>query len=425
MRSSQLEAISQRNPGAALLGQFIERCIFIHDDFAEDMVDEEGNFDWDQYATNPFLLGAQICAVDTLAGFGDEYIDYLASLASVPTEIVIPSFRHPSLVANLLSEDRCISRLRRETQSKRLHVSSFYSDSAKGFDVLLGRLSSSTHTPRLYPSTSVFEQANDKVSMRTILEEHDVVLPEGMICYSESDLRYFFRAKRKYPGALAKKIHWDTRLIVSEEDIDKVAQDLEFPIVAETYYEDVVATPVSHYIRWRNECEHLFTLEQVIVHWKHYGNKSAGLFTVESQETIVDKSFDILSVLSNYEGVLGFDFIITKEGEVLPVDVNPRFNSSTYPCYFLQRLGYELERSFFVVRVVDEEIASLSSLLLDPDFVPLTPDSPGMFLYNPVWDFERELVYRFSYLCLGRTPEELAHYESIVNGIIGANKLYN
>lgn len=413
---------SQQDPGAALFGQFVAQCAFIHDDVSEDMVDEEGNLDWDQYATNPFLLGAQVCAVDTLAGFGDEYIDYLASLAAVPREIVIPSHRHPSLVANLLSEDRCISRLQKEIQSRKLHVSSFYSDSAMGFDALLQKVSSSTHTPRLYPSASVFEQANDKVAIRTILEEHGIALPEGMTCWSESDLRYFFKVRRKYPGVLAKKIHWATRPIVNEQDIDEVVRDLKFPIVVETCYEDVVATPVSHYIRWHSKCEHLFTLEQVIVHWQHYGNKSAGLFTVESQETIADKSFEILSVLSDYEGVLGFDFIITKEGEVLPVDVNPRFNSSTYPCYFLQRLGYKLERSFFVMRVVDEEIASLSSLLLDPDFVRLTPDSPGMFLYNPVWDFERCLVHKFTYLCLGDTAEELDRYESALRDVISTHE---
>jgi ATP-grasp domain-containing protein len=405
------------------LGQFVSECAFLHDDIDENLLDERGQYNWDQYSTNAFLVGAPVAVIDTLNGFGDRYIDYLSSLDCYSRKIIIPNHIHPSLVSNLRSDASCLKELKDIVQTSNLHISSFYSDRTKKFDILLAELSTETHAPSLYPSIVSFEKYNSKVYIRRLLKSHNIPQPEGMVCESESDLLYFFRSRRKYHRVIVKRIHWDSRIIELEKDVFTIAKQIAFPLIAETCYDDIISSPVVHLIRWKGSEEHLFTVDQIIEDWKHYGNKSLSRSMSQWQDEIHSLGLRVLSFLTEYEGVIGIDLIIPRNGDVMVVDVNPRFNASTYPCAFLQNLGFDLQGLQFITRVIDVSIIDLSSLFIDPEYVPITKQAPGMFLYHPVWDFQENNVRKFSYLIAGYSAKEVQRQENLLKNIIQRNTI--
>lgn len=405
----------------SLLADLVSSCAFIHDDIDPQLVDEFGNHDSDQFSTNPILLGAKVCVVDTLDGFGEQYLQYLSDVGGMPSQVLIPHHRVSSLVANLISDNQCLSKLNEIIQRDRLHISSFYSSHELNFEGLISKLASPLHTPMLYPPITQFENLNDKVKARILLESKSLPIPEGTICYSATDLTGFWKSRRRFPKMLIKKVHWDTYLISKEKELEEILHKLKYPVVAETYYEGVVSSPVSHFIKWRDKADYLFSLEQTLVKLKHFGNRLPLFLPLPIENQIKQIGIDLISGIQGYFGVAGLDFILTDDNELLIIDLNPRFNASTYPCHFLINQGYEMRGHFVTMRAIEVKVDSLSSIFCDTRFMPLKNQNPGMFLYNPVWDFGRREVFKLTYLCVANSPEELSLLEKKMLGIIADN----
>ncbi len=410
------------NIGIDLLESFIGNCAFVHDDVWDEMRDAQGNLDWDQFSTNAILLGAHTAVLDSLEGFGDLYLSYINQLIGLPQNILIPKFTQESLLENLLYDQPILQKFTSIVQQKKLNISSFYSDVQKPFDTLLSRISTLEYQPKLYPNTDLFERYNDKISIRLELEKGHFPVPEGMICHKYEDVKYFFRSKRKFRNILLKRMHWDSKLITSEYELHRVSSQLQYPCVAETCYENITSSPVSHFIAWAGQASHLFTLEQIIHNWKHYGNGSWKPNNPIFADRIISCGMEFLSIDNGYNGVLGVDFVITNNNEILIVDINPRFNASTYPVFFLSRMGFDLDNIVFVIRAIEEDLSNLSSIFCDDRFVPLTSEG-GMFLFQPVWDFTHKCVHKFTYLCVANDIETLSRLDNILNSIVQDVKL--
>ena len=396
-------------PAHNLFDEFIQSCAFIHDDYGEDEIDH--------YGTNPFLIGADVCVVDTLQGFGETYLQYLNDLGVLPKTVIEPTYRRPSLLGNLLADDAALGVLGNIMCERKLDISSFYSD--KEFERLIACLSGDSYTPHFYPPKEPFLIANDKIKMRVLLSQAGIPMPYGIICTSLDELRRFHQhCSRRYRYTLVKKEHRHMRIISNDDDIDRLAGFLDFPVIAEAGYE-VRCSPVSNCIAWKGVIQHLFTFDQVIKDWKHAGNRNPCSASPDEISRIEDYTRVIVGLIPGYEGVLGVDYIVTLENEVLAVDVNGRFNSCTYPFYFLKRLGASLDRISAIYRVVDCTIGQLSDVFEDNAFIPFRAEQmEGTFLFNPVFDFERELVYKFSYLCVAHNPVDLSNLESSLLDII-------
>ncbi len=392
-----------------IFDDFIRSCVFIHDDYGEDEIDH--------YGTNPFLIGADVCVVDTLRGFGETYLRYLDNLGALPETIIEPIYRRPSLLGNLLDDDVALEVLRCIMRERKLDISSFYSD--KDFELLIACLSNNSYTPRVYPPKEPFVIANDKIKMRILLSQAGIPMPYGIICTSLDELRRFhWHCSRRHRYTLVKREHRHMCIISNDDDIDKFAEFLDFPVIAEVGCE-VRCSPVSNCIVWRGANQHLFTFDQMIKDWKHTGNRNPCSASPDEILRIEDYTRAIVDLVPGYEGVFGVDYIVTLENKVLAVDVNGRFNSCTYPFYFLKRLGVPLDRIHAVYRVVDCTIGQLSDVFEDDAFFPFRAEQmEGMFLFNPVFDFERELVYRFSYLCVAHNPVDISNLEDCLLDII-------
>jgi len=390
-------------PVQNLFDDFIQSCAFIHDDYSEDEIDH--------YGTNPFLIGADTCVVDTLRGFGEAYLKYLSDLGALPKTIIEPVYRRPSLLGNLLDDDAALGVLGNIMRARELDISSFYSD--KDFERLIACLSNGNYEPRVCPAKEPFLIANDKIKMWILLSQAGIPMPYGIICTSLDELRRFHQhCSRQYRCTLVKKEHRHMRIISNDDDIDRFAESLDFPVIAEVGYE-VRCSPVSNCVVWKGAVQHLFIFDQVITDWKHAGNRNPCSASPDEIWRIEDYTRAIVELVPGYEGVFGVDYIVTLENEVLAVDVNGRFNSCTYPFYFLKRLGASLDRIYAIYRVVDYTIGQLSDVFEDDAFIPFRAEQmEGMFLFNPVFDFARELVHRFSYLCVAHSPVDLGNLEN-------------
>lgn len=396
-----------------ILGDFIKSCAFIHDDWNPVLLES----DWDQYETNPFLLGANVCVLNTLEGFGEPYIRYLRGIGCFPEHIIVPARKTNCLTNNLLTDNVALFRLRELVNQDKLDISVFYNDVQKNLKQLALELKTDFHTPRVHPSRDSFLLANDKISAREILETAGVPMPESCVCHSADDVLKFFKSSRSYKEMLIKQSHRELFCISNQEEAIAISSKLRYPLIAETRFE-VMVSPVCHFISWKDKEAHLFTVRQIVNNWHHAGNEIPISIDAGTEKRITDYTRSLLNVTPSFRGIFGVDYIVTPEGQIMGVDVNPRFCSSTYPFFFLLSLGFDLNEVFARYRIIRRYVENLSAVFRQPQFIPIMPGrTEGILLFNPVVDFNTRVVRHFSYLAVATDPCGLSEIERVVNEV--------
>jgi hypothetical protein len=398
-----------------LLDQFVRSCLFIHDDW----IPAAGRADWGAYDTNPFLLGAQVCVVTTLDGFGEDYLDYLKSLNSLPEHIIIPKRCGDNLTLNLLEDEEALSCLRELVFERQLDISVFYHDNERGLDRLAGALSTPDHSPMIYPIKTSFDRVNRKIDGLKYVSEAGVPTPEHAICASIDDVLAFYHDRnRSYPGVVIKTDHRKFVRAITEAQIRQAAAQFTYPLLVETLY-DVRVSPSLNMVQWQGEQSSFAVTDQILNHWTHYGNAIPSEVSPEMVRRMRDYTARIGDAIPDLQGVYGVDYIVTEGDELYAVDINPRFCSGTYPQQFLCRMGISLYESYTRYRLVQCSIDSLSTILCDPDFAPLTLGATeGIFIYDPVvYETEKPVNY-FSYVAVAQTRERMAMLEETLDAIL-------
>ena len=384
---------------------------FVHDDFQPDLIGEDGVHDWDQFGSNALLIGADVCVVDSLVGFGDAYLSYLAELGCVASEMIVPTPTGPSMLENLLDDVSAMGKFSSIVTSRGLDVSPFYADSSKPFGRLLGCLGLSGHQSKLDPNQDLFIYANSKANARVIFRRAGVEVPFGRFCTSQDDLREFSRSMfARGASVVLKRAHWQAQHVSSPGELDAL-DHTQLPVVAEMVYR-VKASPVVQLLRWNDRVYPLGIMAQHIVDFRHRGNDLPSGIGEDMERTLWRMAERIAGEIGDYLGVLGIDFIITPDGRVLAVDLNPRFNSSTYPLAFLARSGVDFKRVHAKVRWVHARLRDLSQLFSNPTWSPFDRSSAeGVLPFGPVTGPSRERVIRFMYMAVASTYDGMARLE--------------
>lgn len=398
-----------------LLDQFVRSCVFIHDDW----IPTAGRADWGAYDTNPFLLGADVCVVTTLDGFGQDYLDYLKSLNSLPEHIIIPARRSGNLTLNLLDDEAALARIRALVAERELDISVFYNDGERGLDRLTSALTTPSHAPTIYPTKTSFEAVNRKVDGLKYARMAGVPTPESAVCHSLDEVIAFYHdSSRSHSGVFIKADHRKLLRALTEAEIRAAAPQFTYPLLVETLYE-VALSPSVNMVFWQGEHSSFAVTDQILHNWIHYGNAIPSAAARNPSAKIVEYSARIGEVIPDIQGVFGVDYIITPNDELFAVDINPRFCSGTYPQHFLQRIGISLDEIHGRYRLVHCNVESLSTILCDPEFVPLTGDEPdGIFVYDPVvYETEKPVNY-FSYVAVAPSSERLAQLEQVIDYLV-------
>jgi hypothetical protein len=153
--------------------------------------------------------------------------------------------------------------------------------------------------------------------------------------------------------------------------------------------------------------------------WIHYGNAIPSAAPRNLASTLLEYTARIGDEIPDLQGVCGVDYIITHDDELYAVDINPRFCSGTYPQHLLQRIGISLDEIYARYRLAHCNVDSLSTILCDPAFVPLTPGiADGIFIYDPVvYDTEKPVNY-FSFVAVAPSRERLVQLEQVIEQIV-------
>lgn len=392
---------------------FVNSVIFIHDDISLQSSSEKySNLNW--IGSNPFYIGAKVCVTDTLAGFGEKYIDYLKSLNCFPENILIPHSINTKndLLSKLCSDNYILKKLCYMVENNRLDISTFYSEKVDILQHFLMNISTHTHNPIIHPSIDAFKSLNDRIISRKWLQEIGIPIPDGVICESMKDLiNFYLNIKAKGNSIIIKKYHYGTIKIKNEHDIYKYVSPNDFPLIAEKLY-DVKSSPISHSLCWKGENQILFIVKQIISQFRHQGNITPHNLQKKQILAIENYTKDILSSTNQFQGVIGIDFIITEEDDIFVVDVNPRFNYSTYPYVFLKKMNINIDNIYTKYRSVFCNIENLSTLLSDADFTPFDQyKKSGILMMSPAFHPVNNKVVHFFILIVANNKKQLINLE--------------
>lgn len=404
-----------------LLDQFVRSCVFIHDDW----IPAAGRADWGAYDTNPFLLGADFCVITTLKGFGQDYLDYLQDLNSLPEHIIVPEHSGDNLTLNLLQDQEALGRLRALVQEHRLDMSVFYNDDQRGLDALMQALTSPAHRPALYPTKTSFNAVNRKIDAMRLVRSAGVPTPESAVCESLDEVMAFYqRGDRQAQTVILKEDHRKFLIATTEVEVRQASTELSYPLLVETLL-DVKVSPSLNMVKWQGELSPFVVSDQVLSDRAHRGNILPSRVSPAVADKIERYTARIGEAIPGLQGVFGVDYIVTPNDDVYAVDINPRFCSGTYPLHFLQRMGVDLGAVHAHYQLAFSNVDSLSAVLNDPDFVPFTPDSPeGIFIYDPVvYEEGDKPVFYYSYLAVSESAVGLAALESRMEAIIAKHPM--
>lgn len=386
------------------IDNFIDSCIFIHDDTSPGDNDVS---DWDINGTKPFILGARHCVAKNIECFGNGYKEYLRDLGCFPKQVFIPKSNKFSLIESLLADEILVEHIKSVMCKNKLDISTYYS---RAVEVTVQKaLTTASHTPSLYPSPDIYSFANNKIAMWQQLSQLKIPLPIGDICHSVEAVRKFYLYNAGSNGIIIKQDHWKLEIVKTIEDIDTLK--LVFPVLVEVL-EPTISSPITHNLVWNGRYSHLFTVQQSINgDYSHGGNYSPVQLSEDIRQNMIEISSEVLSSLNGLSGICGIDFIINNKNEIRVVDINPRFNSSTYPYYFLHRMGLESENVYTKYGFLFCDLSNLDEVFIrKKSFELYSPKKKeGVFFFSPVFDDSKGKITQMSYFCIANSLSDLNH----------------
>ncbi|WP_247322085.1 ATP-grasp domain-containing protein [Bradyrhizobium sp. 21] len=389
--------------GYQLLTSLMDRAVCLHDDWNHVL----GEDDWDQFDTNPMLLGARRCVMHELLGFGSRYLEYLAGLDCRPAEIISPARRSASVSHDLVADPAALRLVKAALSVPGSCLSTYYSYHDLRLDQILGLPSGPAEC---IPPVEVFNRVIDRIGNYSTLLKAGVPVPFSAICRDSSEVSQFFAAARRqgHRDIILKEHHRKLTTVQNIQQLQAAIENVQYPLLAEAVH-TAISSPVAQSIRILNRTERLFALKQRISNFHFKGNLSPHALSAEQLSAIWQFNEKIADAIPDFQGVFGVDYIITAKQEILAVDFNPRFNSSTYPYFFLQRMGLDIEGSHSRYGFIEDcPLVDMSDLLAADDFPRFDRKTGcGVFIYNPVFSRSLNKVRKWSYVIAAHDAEAL------------------
>ena len=402
--------IDIRKKNKSLFSDFVNSCIFIHDDSGD-------GIEYEQYGSNALLLNPKVCVVDTLKGYGECYWKYMYHLGITCSEIIEPVHQGNSILNNLLNDLLAIAKLKHIINNNNIkNISCFFAHDE--FDELVALLFNESRNDFLHPNRSIWQKVNSKIFMRKLADELQVPIADGVIANNAWEVKQYVEKNISHSDIIVFKDPYRGGgkgiCKALKSTYSQIYHDLKYPIVVEKYI-DHYASPVSHWLVWNSTCDHLFTIDQIIDEFQHKGNLHPSVASKLALSKIKEYSLLIVKRLAEYSGVIGFDYVVDGNEDVYLVDMNGRFNSSTYPFYFTMYNNENDHDNIIKYGSIDNRCKNLSQILSNTCYNLYSYNcNYGIFLFHPVYDFENCLVSRFSYLYVATNALDANKYDQIV-----------
>jgi hypothetical protein len=317
-----------------LFEKFVESCAFIHDDIIT-----HWTHDVDEFARHALCLAPTVAVVDSVDGFGSRYSQYLDELGLWAKLIIVPRPYKASCLDALLKDTSSLATLKAQVQGKRTDISLFYSDRIEEINLLISAISTEQFRPRIWPDPSLFCRINDKATAHQFLTELGIPTASAQIVRNAEEMQSFRSAHPA--GIFVKPRHHETVLM---EQVDHSPVELRFPVLAEARVQAVSFSPVSCWIQHQGESAYLGTTVQLLQGTEYQGNiRDSSLIPKDVEGKLIQFCTTISDALPGHQGPAGIDAVVTEDGDVVVVDFNLRFNSSTYLLYLIHHLGLPSE----------------------------------------------------------------------------------
>jgi len=379
------------------LKKWVSQTIFYHyDGWPGDPLDE--------HSGHPLLCNDAAVLTD-LRFYGDAALKHLKELDVISSEVVSIDTRRR---LSALEFDRELNSNCYPWMLQRPRLSLFYPNRE-----YLSEGQTLVSTPEL----NLFELWNDKQTARSFLENMDAATPLGACVLSYLEVATFMN-QTSGPWIL-KSDTSRPRLVHDICELEGV-ENLEN---GRWVIEEVIETPPdapSPNLTWlipRDECElpiFLFGADQRISvkDFSHQGNRFPTTMTSELLQRCQLAAEPVLHALRGIDSVVGIDFVFDRDWQPVMVDINPRFNSSTFPGLAFDVLCGEHDRVGVYTTVFSAGYLNLSSFYEGfQNTVKWFSDNDaiGVILFSPQ-GFGAMTAFRI--LCIGRDDLECATLHS-------------
>ncbi|WP_176921695.1 hypothetical protein [Micromonospora sp. WMMB235] len=314
-----------RAEGLALADEYVKSHAFLHDDT---WLDLEG--DRDEVSGHPLLLPEAPLVLTSKAApvFPDRGGKISPAVVRMP-----PDARSP--LAQLSESEEEIDRLAAALAMNRLDISAFYADRVE-LEEIRKAVERRGGKCAIHPSPEHYRRHEDHRFNLGALAAAADCWPRTRVCWSADQVADAFDDFG--PAVFCKKRDSRTARVTTRGQLELYSATEGYPLVVQ---EGVAArsSPVFHWITFNGVRRPLFVLRQILHQAHHAGN----VYEPEYEKHIVSRFADVmrrcLELLPlDWVGFAGVDLIETANGaDLIPIDLNARFNSSTIP--FLSVLG--------------------------------------------------------------------------------------
>ena len=392
----------------------VRTSVFIHDD-------SRPWSPFDEYSSFPLFLGARVCVTNSQGLFGRRYAEFLQTSGLWAQTIISPEFRVPSPLSNLASDERATQRVLRECASAALTLSFFYDDHHQS-PTLVGRLREENPLQRVSPNGVRYATPEARSCWRERLRIAGVNTLEGGICLQRSDVESLVQ---QFRGAVVLKRVGTPPIVVEPTEVERIPET-SFPAYAERHVVTRCSPNVQFFVRDDSVAVPLGVNEQILRGLAHVGNHSPDSLTPNEIERLLDQAARAIDCMKIEGPIVGFDFVVSLSGDVFLVDINERFNSSTYPQHFLWRHGLDSQTRQFWMMATQAQVTSLSEVFYSESFPRFSFETrTGVLLAAPTASFSADGMLGFFLLAVGESLADARRFgdraETIVNQFCYSN----
>ena len=359
--------------GSQALRKYSSETIFYHyDGWDDDPIDE--------HSGHP-LLCREAAVLTNIYFYGDEAIKKLSDLGIFSSNVESTSVNEKIEVLTLIDLTKKVLVKGGDCRSR---ISLFYPfTNLRNEDVGLNYA----------PENSIFSKWSDRQSIRTQLEILHVKQPPGDCIDDWNDVE-------RYIGDLIGL--WLLKCADSAPKIVKSSSENNFDFgfdfsTSSWTIEDVITSPKnapSPNLTWlipkdeNSDPIFLFAADQIIdsSRFLHVGNRFPSSISSSFIDECRELATPILSELRGIDSVVGIDFIFDENWQPIIVDINPRFNSCTFPGLAFDQLVERENRVGHYRKIANNHFSTLSDIYnsANSDSLWFTPESKkGVILFAP------------------------------------------
>lgn len=311
--------------GRAALWEYCRQLLFLHEDCLPDVLD------WEDYLSfHPMLISPDGLVITDPAPLETilSQKQWGLSRIAMPKTFIALGRNSPSAAQSICNDGTVLAQHSGEIRKNCKRTSVFHPE-RRELQLIRKR------APDLPPIVEHVGRQNvelqNRLEARRALSKASVNCPQGRIVENRQQLvAYLETLNTPHSVRSASK----TFCLKRKSEVQRFVElNLEYPLWVERWIPSILS-PNVQWIVTKHSAFPLFCSRQLLDGTNYRGN-IIGDIPREIQRQCDEMVHRFIESLEDYQGVVGIDFIVTQGKKVYAIDVNARFNSSTFPFWWL------------------------------------------------------------------------------------------